>query len=353
MVLTRTFVRSAHVSIHFRTSPPITSSPASASIRPATEGDGAALRPLYDAFQDEVGGPEFLHEGWQDAWDDLRKHVAEGLGFVSEHEGRITGFVFATVPKEHPDLCHVTDLYVVRDARRSGVGRALLRAIVDEVGRRGVGNVGIDVLLTNEAALALYRRLGFAPLEYFMVGTRELVAERLTSTIRLPSVGSLHVQTDDENAVERAVRAFLPRIGRSELTEVQPARNGWVTVVDDLCDRDRSAQRRLGGELSERLGVPVVAFALEEEAVVRFLLFDRGRMVDEYLSVPTYYGDLNKADELSLAANPTLVARLTGADPARVRAVARIATSPAELPPPRELLRQIAELMNLEARIER
>ena len=39
-------------------------------------------------------------------------------------------------------------------------------------------------------------------------------------------------------------------------------------------------------------------------------------------------GDLSKADELSLAANPTLVARLTGADPARVRAVARTASSP-------------------------
>ena len=323
------------------------------SIRPATEGDGPALRPLYDAFQGEVGGPEFLHERWDDAWSDLRKHVAEGLAFVSEQDGRITGFVFGTVPKEHPDLCHLTDLYVVPDARRAGVGRALLRAVVEAVARRGVGNVGLDVMLTNDAALTLYRRLGFTPLEYFMVATRELLAERLATAARPPSVASLHVQTDDENAVERAARAFLPRIGRSEWTHVTPAHDGWVTVVDELCDRDRSAQRRLGGELSERLGVPVVAFALEEEAVVRFLLFDRGRMVDEYLSVPTYYGELNKADELSLAANPTLVARLTGADPARVRAVARVATSPAELPPPRELLHQIAAEMNLEARIER
>ena len=64
------------------------------------------------------------------------------------------------------------------------------------------------------------------------------------------------------------------------------------------------------------MGVPAVALALEEESVVRYLLFERGRMVDEYLSVPTYYGELNTADELSLSANPTLAARLTGADPA-------------------------------------
>ena len=139
----------------------------------------------------------------------------------------------------------------------------------------------------------------------------------------------------------------------SDLTEVTSPRNGWVTVVNDLCDRDRSAQRRLGSELSDRMGVPVVAFALEEETVVRFLLFERGRMIDEYLSVPTYYGDLNKADELSLAANPTLVSRVTGADPARVRAVVRVASSPEQLPPPRELLDAIAEVMGLEPRIDR
>ena len=126
-----------------------------------------------------------------------------------------------------------------------------------------------------------------------------------------------------------------------------------MTVTDDIFDRDRDAQRRLGSELSDRLGVPVVALALEEEAVVRFLLYDRGRMVDEYLSVPTYYGELNKADELALAANPTLVSRLTGADPTRIRSAARTATSPADLPPARELIREIAAAMNLEARIER
>ena len=45
-------------------------------------------------------------------------------------------------------------------------------------------------------------------------------------------------------------------------------------------------------------------------------------MVDEYLSVPTWYGELPKGDELALAANPTLVSRLTGAD-ARRRAASR------------------------------
>ena len=304
-------------------------------------------------MQDELETPPFLREDWEHAWADLVRHIRDGLGFVSEGDGTLTGFVFATVPAEQPLLLHVTDLYVAPASRRHGVGRSLLHAVVRGAKDRGVSHVGLDVRIDNTPATTMYRRLGFVDHERFMTVELDTVLTRSQQTERPPSFASTHVQTDDEAAVRHALEQFMPRLGRSASTEVLPARNGWMTVVDELCDRDRSAQRRLGAELSERMGVPVVAFAVEEEAVVRFLLFERGRMVDEYLSVPTYYGELNKADELSLSANPTLVARLTGADPARVRSVARVASSPAELPPAHELLGEIAAVMNLEARIER
>src|SRR5947207_820318 len=44
---------------------------------------------------------------------------------------------------------------------------------------------------------------------------------------------------------------------------------------------------------------------------------------------------------------PTGESRVTGADPARVRAIVRTAASPDELPPAPELLQQIAELLGL------
>jgi predicted GNAT family acetyltransferase len=247
----------------------------------------------------------------------------------------------------------VTDLYVTPAARGRGVGQALLAAIVEPAREAGLDHVSLEVLTGNSEARRLYDRLGFVPVDVFMVAPLGAFAERLGSDERPPSFASLHVQTDDEAGVERAVKQYLPRLGRSASTEISREANGWVAVVDELCDRDRSAQRRLGTELSERMGVPVVALALEEETVVRYLLFERGRMVDEYLSVPTYYGDLNKADELSLAANSTLASRLTGADPATVRSVARVASSPSELPPARELVGQIAQLLGVEARIDR
>jgi ribosomal protein S18 acetylase RimI-like enzyme len=323
------------------------------TIRPASAADHDVLRDLWEEFEAELGGEPYLHETWEEAWEDLSVTIDDGVALIAEEEGRPVGFVFCVLGDRGRKTAHVTDIYVRPEQRRQGIGRALLAELIEPAREAGLGHVSLEVLTHNVDARRLYERLGFVPVDMFLVAPLGAFAERVGSRERPQSYGSVHVQTDDEAGVERAVEQFMPRVGHTEWTEVTTARNGWVTVVDDLCDRDRSAQRRLGAELSERMGVPAVAFALEEEAVVRFLLFDRGRMVDEYLSVPTYYGDLNKADELSLAANATLVARLTGADPARVRSVARTASTPSELPPARELLEQIAGVMNLEARIER
>ena len=322
------------------------------TIRPAQQADRELVRELWQ-FEEELGGPDYLRESWDEAWSDLSETIRSGVALIAEDEERPVGFVFCVLGDAGRKTAHVTDLYVTPEVRSRGVGTALLAGIVEPAREAGLGHVSLEVLTQNTEARRLYDRLGFVPVDVFMVAPLGALAERLATDERPPSFASLHVQSDDEAGVERAVQQYLPRVGRSAFTEVNREENGWVSVVDELCDRDRSAQRRLGTELSERMGVPVIALALEEEIVVRFLLFERGRMVDEYLSVPTYYGDLNRADELSLAANATLVSRLTGADPATVRAVARVASSPSELPPARELIGQIAELLGVEARIER
>jgi len=160
-----------------------------------------------------------------------------------------------------------------------------------------------------------------------------------------PSYGSTHVQSDDETSVQRAIEQFMPRLAAPQVT----TSHSWIRVADDVLDADREAHLRFAKELADRLGAVTVALRVEEQSVVRFRLYERGSMVDEYLSVPDYYGPLPTGDALALEANPTLVARLTGADREQVRSVARTAASPAELPPADELYAQIAELMGLES----
>jgi hypothetical protein len=240
---------------------------------------------------------------------------------------------------------HVTLVHVRPRARRQGVAKALIGACIREMKDKGATLVSLDVLTTNTHARTIWRRLGFEEVQLAMATPLDALERRLADAPAGPSRASTHVQSDDRTSVERALAHFIPRL---ESPDVHDAANGWIRIVDPVIDADRDAQGRLARELSDRLGAVVVALALEQGAVVRFRLHERGRMVDEYLSVPTFYGELSKGDELALAANPTLVARLTGADHDEVRRVARNAASPAELPPAEELYAQIGRLMGLE-----
>ena len=158
----------------------------------------------------------------------------------------------------------------------------------------------------------------------------------------------MHIQSDDVEAVIRAVRQFVPRLpGGSKGSVVVAPRDGWTTVYDELTDREPELLRRLARELSDRMGAFVLAIGAEEGAVVRYVALERGRVVDEYLSVPEFYGPLPPGEVIALGANPRLMARLTGADAEAVRATARTAVSPADLPPAGELLAAIAALFGL------
>jgi hypothetical protein len=163
-----------------------------------------------------------------------------------------------------------------------------------------------------------------------------------------PSFGSIHVQTDDVDAVVRAVRQFVPRLpGGSQGSVVLAPREGWTSTYDELTDREPEMLRRLARELSDRMGAFVIVIGVEEGRVVRYVALERGRVVDEYLSVPEFYGPLPPGEVIALGANPRLMARLTGADADAVRATARTATAPEELQPASQLVAELGRLFGI------
>ena len=164
---------------------------------------------------------------------------------------------------------------------------------------------------------------------------------------RAPSFGSVHLQTDDQNEIAKIVGRLVPRVFRSRVSAVSPPRNGWVAVYNEVADRDPRRLERLGRELSNAVGFVTFAIGVEDGLAVHYIAFERGRILDEYLSVPEYRGPLAPGDAIAMRANPTVVARLTGADPAAVRRVARTASSPVDLPPPEELIDELASVLGL------
>jgi ribosomal protein S18 acetylase RimI-like enzyme len=311
------------------------------TIRRATESDEATLRALWEEFEREVPFDVEDPETWDDERKDMLHDVRAGGVFLAEDDDGPLGI--ARIEPAERGRSHVQLVHVRERGRRRGVAKALLRECVAHAREQGARFVSLDVLTSNERALRVWERLGFEVHAQFMALPIDRLDARLADRAPGEERASTHVQTDDEVSVSRAIAQFVPRLESAQVT----ASDSWIRVADPALDHDRDAHGRFARELSERLGAVTIALALEGE-VVRFRLYERGRMVDEYLSVPTYYGELSKGDELALEANPTLVARLTGASKDDVRRVARTAASPADLPPAAELYEQIANLMGVE-----
>jgi GNAT superfamily N-acetyltransferase len=310
-------------------------------IRPATPDDVALVRELWHAFSQEVPDAEWREDDSEDDLRELEAAIGKDVVLLADDVG------FAVATKQSDRLAVLDILYVRPKARGKGCAHALVREVAERLRGLGIETLELEVLAANADARAVYERWGFAPVELTLAAAVGALVERLDRSDG-PTFGSIHVQTDDTGAVERDVHKALPRMGHSEHTMVGGPHNGWVTVRDELCDRDPSVLQRLAKELSYTRGGVVLALGVEEGALVRYTLYDRGAAVDEYASVPEFRGPLPPGDVIALGANPTVVARLTGADPAHVREIARTAASPADLPPAVELHAQIAELMGVQ-----
>jgi len=287
-------------------------------IRAATKDDRALVKELRAEFEAEVP-----FELWDDDDADYEwTHVllADDVGF-------------AALDRKSDKAWLLDILYVKPEARGKGLGIELIRAAAEYVQSQGAETLALEVLESNAGARRLYERLGFATIERTLAMP---VAGLLATPDPAQTFGFVHVQNDDVDKVKRDAVKVLRR--EPNVTTA----NGWSRV-----EAKPEELRNLARELSFTTGVSV-ALSVEDGAVVRYVLFDRGSMVDEYLSVPQYFGELPPGDVYALGANPTVVARLTNADPARVRAVARTAASPAELPPAQELYEQIAAVLGVQ-----
>ncbi len=283
-------------------------------IRVATDADTKLVHEFWRAFNDEVKDAPWR----DDDSDDFSPEVA----LLADEDGVIA------LTKRGTKVWFADLLYVRPEARDKGIGAELVHAAMEHIGPEAV--LELQVLESNSGARRLYDRLGFRTVDRTLALEPKVAGGGST-------FGFVHVQNDDVDKVKHDATKTLRRE-----PELQPGENGWTRVAaepDEL--------RNLARELSFMNGVSV-ALSLEDGAVVRYVLFDNGTMVDEYLSVPDYFGELPPGDAYALGANPTVVARLTNADAARVRAVARTASSPADLPPAQELYEQIADVLGVQ-----
>ena len=304
-------------------------------IRPATADDLPLVRELWQEFNTEIPDEPWREDDLAEDLAGLEQAIRDEIVLLADEDG------LAVARRRGERLGFLDVVYVRPAARRSGLATQLIREAAARLRAAGAEMLELEVLASNAEARAIYERWGFRPVELTLGAPLAELEQRLAPA-EGPTFGFVHVQTDDVVKVRRDAAKVL----RDE-AEVDVEGN-WVRVRSAATDADPARLKSLAKELSYTTGGVVLSLGIERGVVVRYDLFDKGADVDEYMSVPEFYGPLPPGDTYALGANATVVGRLTGADPKRVREVARTAASPGELPPAQELYEQIATVMGVQ-----
>jgi ribosomal protein S18 acetylase RimI-like enzyme len=139
-------------------------------IRAAREADGGFVAGLVSSLL-EFGSPawtdpEALAPGFADVLARAVRAPDPGstVLIAESTDGIRLGFISLTVREDAAGVerGHVADLAITEEARRMGVGTALMRAGEAWTRARGLPALSLDVWATNERARAFYETLGYS-----------------------------------------------------------------------------------------------------------------------------------------------------------------------------------------------
>lgn len=146
------------------------------SVRPATRVDadalgrlGASLVALHHGFDAQRFMPP--NSGTANGYGSyLSSQIADAdtIVLVAEQAGQVVGYVYGTI--EGVDYMALRgpaavlhDVIVAPEVRHAGVGRALVRAILEAFTARQAPRVVLSTAARNETARAFFEGLGFRP----------------------------------------------------------------------------------------------------------------------------------------------------------------------------------------------
>jgi phosphinothricin acetyltransferase len=131
--------------------------------------DWPAVRAIYEEGLD-VGTFEDLVPTWEE-WD--RRHLL-GPRLVARDDA-VVGWAALAPYSDRSCYRGVAEnsVYVARDARGRGVGRALLDRLCDEADGAQIWTIQASILATNAPSIALHEQCGFR-----VVGVREKLARK-------------------------------------------------------------------------------------------------------------------------------------------------------------------------------
>jgi L-amino acid N-acyltransferase YncA len=126
---------------------------------------------VLDIYRLGIDGGDATFETEPPAWEQFIATRLAGHRFVAlDADGRVLGWVACTPVSDRCAYAGVVEhsVYVHPDARGRGLGKLLLRALIDSTEAAGIWTIQSGIFPENTASLAMHAAVGFR-----VVGTRE------------------------------------------------------------------------------------------------------------------------------------------------------------------------------------
>jgi ribosomal protein S18 acetylase RimI-like enzyme len=125
-------------------------------LRSASESDRDFLHELHRITMYDVIDNTW---GWDDAWQraDFDRRFGTCVVSIIDIQGRAVGGLWL---ESSPDSLHIVELQIVPEIQGKGIGRAVVRHVIQQGIDRGLP-VTLSVVPANPRAQRLYERLGF------------------------------------------------------------------------------------------------------------------------------------------------------------------------------------------------
>ena len=150
-------------------------------IRPITHNDNASMAAIIRRVMPEfgAGGRGFaMHDAEVDGMHEAYAQPRHSY-FVVERDGAVLGGGgVAPLENAAPEVCELRKMYFLSEARGIGAGTAMMQRCLDAARAHGFARCYLETLTGMDAAQALYKRTGFAPLDAPMGGTGHFSCDR-------------------------------------------------------------------------------------------------------------------------------------------------------------------------------
>ncbi len=96
---------------------------------------------------------------------DLEYFLNEQYIYVAEENEKIVGFITAEIFKKKAwytvQLGSINNIFVLEEYRNKGIGKALMKTMINALKEVGITNIQLDTFNKNSKAIKFYEELGF------------------------------------------------------------------------------------------------------------------------------------------------------------------------------------------------